>query len=646
MKRLLLRHLVWLLLCGAAFGQAWSGILNPVDGSFPGSTATPNAYAIDWSQVGVGGIPARATACSTIAASACSNGASDCTSTIQTALNACISGETVLLGAGTFLTNSHLSVPSNVTLRGAGANQTIINAMGSGGGVITGGSGTVNYTGPLTISSGATAGSTSLTLGSTTGVTLGGYLVISEINNATWVTIAGTEGACTWCDGWTTNGTRARGQIVEVENIVGSVVTISPALYSSYTSTPTAVPFAAAAKRAGIEDLQIFANNTGYTNSIYFSKCQFCWAKGIEYNYSDGNPVEIDWGYRDEIRDSYVSNAFTHQPGSTDSAIFLVLKTSASLVENNILERQHVGVILNWGTAGDVVSYNYSQGNFDNSQNPGNCNPGTGQCVVVSSYLHHGAHPQFNLWEANVGAQLYLDSVWGTSSHDTSFRGWYKGTSRICTPYLFGTSGRNAVIPPCFYGFQAARAVQISQLSHYDNFVGDVVGAAETNGISATRVTFLVSTTNRAYDGAVYGYTFGYGEESDTTGIGATPSTSALQHGIYSNYDNTTTWAAGVTHTLPASFYLVAKPSWWPVAMPYPSIGPDVTGGSGPGGHAYGNAASNCYLSTMGGTDGGVSSPLPFNRNTCYGTPAPPTGAPSTPSLFLISLETILNCIA
>ena len=57
---------------------------------------------------------------------------------------------------------------------------------------------------------------------------------------------------------------------------------------------------------------------------IYMSECAYCWAQGIEYNYPDGNPIEVDWGYRDEIRDSYVSNSYTHGPGSTDAAIFLV----------------------------------------------------------------------------------------------------------------------------------------------------------------------------------------------------------------------------------------------------------------------------------------------------------------------------------
>ncbi len=52
--------------------------------------------------------------------------------------------------------------------------------------------------------------------------------------------------------------------------------------------------------------------------------------------------------------------------------------------------------------------------------------------------------------------------------------------------------------------------------------------------------------------------------------------------------------------------------------MPFPAIGPDVKGGPGPSGHAYGNPAMSCYQS-IGGMPGGPKSPLTFNAASCYG---------------------------
>src|SRR5947207_14925320 len=34
------------------------------------------------------------------------------------------------------------------------------------------------------------------------------------------------------------------------------------------------------------------------------------------------------------------------------------------------------------------------------------------------------------------------------------------------------------------------------------------------------------------------------------------------------------------TQTLPASLYLFARPAWWPGSIPWPAVGPDVSGGN------------------------------------------------------------------
>jgi len=103
------------------------------------------------------------------------------------------------------------------------------------------------------------------------------------------------------------------------------------------------------------------------------------------------------------------------------------------------------------------------------------------------------------------------------------------------------------------------------------------------------------------------------------------PYSTAFIHGVFNNANGSTTWTTGVTHTLPPSFYLNAKPSWWTASIPYPPIGPDVTGGTYVSGHANLNPAANCYINVMGGgLNNPTGSPLNFNANTCYvAGPAP-----------------------
>ena len=77
---------------------------------------------------------------------------------------------------------------------------------------------------------------------------------------------------------------------------------------------------------------------------------------------------------------------------------------------------------------------------------------------------------------------------------------------------------------------------------------------------------------------------------------------------------------------LPNSLYLSAKPSWWGTAR-WPAIGPDVTGGQDPTGHAYKIPARACYDNTS--KTGGI---LNFNAVTCY----PETAAPGAPTRLRI----------
>ncbi|MGA7350914.1 MAG: glycosyl hydrolase family 28-related protein, partial [Acidobacteriaceae bacterium] len=257
--------------------QSWSSILSATQ-------------AINWSNSGVGGIPARTTNCASLTSSAT-------VSQINSALASCPSGETVALAAGTYTISGTIQIPSNVTLRGAGANQTILSAKGGGGGyVVALGSGGPGYN-PVNITAGATNGSTSLTLSNAAGITTSSYLAIAETNNPSFVSSTGSEGQCTWCDGiWTNSGSLARGQIVQVTGVSGSTVTISPGLYGAYTQSPVAVPFNMSASYAGVENLQVYANNTGYAGNFGLSSCAYCWVKGVESNYTDGDQVEDYWG--------------------------------------------------------------------------------------------------------------------------------------------------------------------------------------------------------------------------------------------------------------------------------------------------------------------------------------------------------------
>jgi hypothetical protein len=150
----------------SAHSQAWSGILDP-------------SRAIDWTKAGIpGGIPNRTTVCRAVAPSGEAN-ATD-SANIQNALTACAGTDQVVqLQAGKYTLAAGIlfNQVSHVVLRGAGPDKTTLAFTGLAGCgqhsdvCLYGGDGWMNrYTGATTWTGGYAQGSTTLTVGSTTGM--------------------------------------------------------------------------------------------------------------------------------------------------------------------------------------------------------------------------------------------------------------------------------------------------------------------------------------------------------------------------------------------------------------------------------------------------------------------------------------------
>jgi Pectate lyase superfamily protein len=553
-----------------AFSAVWLALLLP-QAAF--AQLLPAERTADWSLSGIpGGIPNRTTICASLAAGATQ-------AAIQSALNTCPANQVVKLAAGTFNVSGGLTIPSNVVLRGDGPKQTILNASGSSGGFIRFGAGATPRTAnSVAITAGASAKSTSITLASTSGVTVGSHLMITQLNDPTYVSITTTNGSCTWCDGgigW--NGTRVQGQIVEVTSVSGTTVSISPGLYVGYARTPLATPITMAAKNAGVEDLQVYMNNTGFTANFRMEGAAYSWVKNVESNYTDGDHAQVLWAYRNEIRDSHFHDGFTHAPGQSESSIFIANKSSGTLVENNILRRLHAGVMLNWGAAGNVIAFNYFDNNFDSA----------GYNSLFPSISVHGAHPMFNLLEGNIAAKLDVDYYWGSSSHGTAFRNWFKGASQVIGPL----TGRAAEQPAtAFWASQALAAIDLSQTARYYNLVGNVIGSDWQKSVVKKWTASTAWPQSRSYytTNNPYGYAFGYANLSDGGGDSGNSSmaySTAIIHGDYDFVTGLTRWdpavnAAATARTLPDSLFRASKPAWFGT-LGWPAFGPSAVAKTG-----------------------------------------------------------------
>ena len=285
--------------------------------------------AINWANTGIpGGIPARATICYNDRGGHIRERLVRCHGWHQCCAERVRIGQTVKLGAGTFKILGTINIPSNVTLRGSGPQSTILNVLGTSGAAISmGGYGSTPTAGnSVNINSGATAGSTSIVVSSAANMAVGRYILVTELNDSSFVTNVTNNGTCTWCDNSMWSGTRVRGHIVEITSVSGTTIGITPGLYSAYSHTPFATPFAADVKNAGVEDLQVFGNHTGasgYQTNFAITTSAYCWIKNVESNYAYGDHVNLQFAYRSEVRDSYFSNAFSHTSGTTDADVLL-----------------------------------------------------------------------------------------------------------------------------------------------------------------------------------------------------------------------------------------------------------------------------------------------------------------------------------
>jgi hypothetical protein len=312
------------------------------------------------------------------------------------------------------------------------------------------------------------------------------------------------------------------------------------------------------------------------------------------------------------------------------------------LVENNIIQANASPMICDAGT-GNLVGYNFT--------------PNVSYAGYLQGlYIGHNAGSEFELVEGNQTTSGLADDVWGTSHLSTMFRnqmyGWQPGYVNATNPVSLN-SGVRAF-----------------------NIVGNVLGEPgyhtqyESYATSTTAGMFTLTAggTPSAGAGTVNQSIYEIGW-SDTGGIGTCttpPVCDPLSHSTlmrWGNYDvvqNAVTWNSTESspgavpyvnaqttpsnHTLPASFYLSAKPSWFG-SLAFPPVGPDVTGGNSgtfpsgtysgvlcQNGSAAGGAtcssqwaghvnlipAASCYLNVMHGPPDGSGSVLSFDAATCY----------------------------
>jgi hypothetical protein len=585
----------------ATYAQAQQTIISP-------------SRSADWRNVGIsGGIPNRTTICSTLSSGATST-------QVNSAIAACPSGQVVKLNAGTYNLSGGINFnnKSNVTLRGAGANQTFI-VFGSGSSLGCHGlqanvcmdSADTNWPGGPSNSANWTAGyakgTTVITLSSTANLSVGDPLILDQADDSSdngGIFVCGT-GVCNddGPGGGPSGGQRSnrqQQQLVTVTAINGTQVTISPGLYMpNWRSSQNPGAFWATSPifNSGIEDVSLDHTATsGEQAGVGIFNCSGCWVKGIRSINSAREHVWIYDSLRVVVRDSYFYGTKNSVSQSYGVEAF---PSSDALIENNIFQRITAPLMINASCSGCVLSYNFSINDFYS---------GSVNWLMQAVHLHAGGLDNV-LIEGNVGAGVYGDLFHGTHHFITIFRNRYNG-------FEVGKTDQTSPLPLWPY-------------SRFFNIVGNVLG-------DTRRPHTTYQTTPSGGSTNVSIYSFGTGTVTCCQGGDNNVLTTVMRWGNYDTLNGAVRFVTSEVpstlsgaqaafsnpvpaQVLPASMYLPGKPNWWPSSKAWPPIGPDVTGGNiaNVGGHAYTIPAQDCYTG-MGGPAEGTGSVLSFNAANCY----------------------------
>ena len=676
--------------------------------TFLSSGLLPTARATDWTQAGIsGGIPSGSwTQCGATIAAYGSSGSPASPAVIVNALNhtgtgytSCTSNQYVQLAAGTFYLNAaiHVSGVSNQELRGMGASQTHLsfsNATSCVSGALPcligfdSSDGTYPTQPPAHIynwTAGYSQGGNSIVLSSGANIVANSTMIVLDqcdtgytgapctgaaidngnyfVCSASYSTTGPTGCAEAGPDTGFARPYRFEWEIVQATacspacgNSGTTTVTITPAIQQpnwASGQTPQAWLVQPAAF-VGVKNLSIDGSAVNFNSAgIGFNNVVDGWVSGVSvlnvYNIGiwallcDHMEIESNYLYNEGQNLAYADPAGIKYDGSNN------------LIQNNIIQATRPETEAEGPSNGDVVAYNFAINTY------------TGNDYLFPTWFQHSAGDNYDLFEGNIGAQMAQDNSHGSHLMGTFFRNLFTGFESCangpCGSFTAKDSNTNAV--------------QILSNNRYANYIANILGSASVTTTYQSTANYYNSVLNT-------GYIIGSGNDGGSPAIPADPlvattlmrwgnwdivhaatqfNTSEVPSGI-SVYPNSVPTACVSGGPCTASFYQASSPSWWPTSIPFPAIGPDVSGGNvgqcagtlntpgqyagvaatnasqcaGQGlatawaGHVNAIPAMACYLS-LGGVPDGTGGALSFNAANCYpGSTTGSSGRPATPT--------------
>ncbi|HUB86603.1 MAG TPA: glycosyl hydrolase family 28-related protein [Verrucomicrobiae bacterium] len=352
-------------------------------------------------------------------------------------------------------------------------------------------------------------------------------------------------------------------QIIHIlsRNATTHTITFDPPAYFNWDTNTMFTIFYGSDSSVGIENLSIENCGGTDTHNIQFSGIFNSWIRNIESKNAYGWHIRLQDCARCTICDSYIHGYFpTNGVGGGNSVYGAGIygQSSDNLVINNVFDHCRHAMIVEYGDIGNVFAYNYNQNPINEGQEETD--------YLMGDMIQHGS-TAFNLWEGNIAADFRMDDVISGSVDNTAFR---DNMTRQSIPTV--NSGQ--------WGYD----IQVS--NYWVSIIGCVmnsvgynptwrVGAPDANGDYPSPANSWYPFTVNSND--VF---------ANSLGTAGDPSTTLLVDGTVDLQNNliqgaTTNFfalSAAKNYSYPASLWLTNAPAFWTPGLPWPAIGPDVSG--------------------------------------------------------------------